>query len=147
MCMPHAVDVASISRFAGSHAGRSKIKALFLLLAGSLLFALTASPSRAHTAVAGTTPPDGSVLEASPTSVEIRFRAPVSLTSVMLLEPGKPERKLQFQPRGSAAAFTVPNPQLGLGRNEIRWKALSRDGHVVQGALVLTVKPPGANSR
>jgi methionine-rich copper-binding protein CopC len=35
----------------------------------------------------------------------------------------------------------VENPQLEAGRNEIRWVALSKDGHVIKGVIELTVKP------
>ena len=103
-----------------------------------LQFAL---PASAHTAVTGTKPKSGSVLEQSPPVIEMTFEHAVHLTSVVLLEAGKAERKLAFTPIGGATSFKLPDPSLGPGRNEIRWKALSSDGHVVTGSLILVIKP------
>jgi methionine-rich copper-binding protein CopC len=98
-------------------------------------------PALAHTSVASTTPKSGSELAQSPPAVEITFRGEARLTSVVVIDAGKNERKLDFMPKASATSFTLPNPELKPGRNEIQWKALSKDGHVVSGSLVLTVAP------
>jgi hypothetical protein len=49
-------------------------------------------------------------------------------------------------PHGSAATFQLPNPQLAAGHNEIKWKGLSKDGHVVTGTLVYEIKPKEAKA-
>jgi copper resistance protein C len=98
-------------------------------------------PALAHTTVTGTKPKSGSVLEGSPPVVEINFKHAVHLTSVVVLEAGKAERKLAFTPSGAATSFRLPAPNLGRGRSEIRWKALSSDGHVISGSLILVIKP------
>ena len=98
------------------------------------------TPAFAHTAVTGTKPKSGSVLEESPPVVEINFKHAAQLTSVVVLEAGKAERKLAFTSRG-ATSFRLAAPNLGPGRSEIRWKALSGDGHVVNGLLILVIKP------
>jgi methionine-rich copper-binding protein CopC len=98
-------------------------------------------PAFAHTAVTGTKPKSGSVLAASPPVVEINFEHAAHLASVVVLEAGKAERQLAFTPSGAATSFRLPAPALGPGRNEIRWKALSIDGHVVSGSLILVIKP------
>ena len=41
---------------------------------------------------------------------------------------------------------SVENPALAAGRNEIHWKALSKDGHVISGKLTYTIKPAIAGS-
>jgi copper resistance protein C len=97
--------------------------------------------AQAHTNVAGTSPKSGAVLEQSPPAIEINFEQAVRMTSVVVLAAGRPERKLQFSPSGSASTFTVTDPALAPGRNEIQWKALSRDGHVISGSLILVIKP------
>jgi len=112
--------------------GRRLILALIALV-------LPAHAVLAHTTVASTSPQNGAVLAASPPVIEISFRAPANLTSVVVVAPGQAERKLEFTPKGSATSFSIPHPALVAGRNEIQWKALSRDGHVINGSLVLTI--------
>jgi methionine-rich copper-binding protein CopC len=105
------------------------------------LLSLSSLQVAAHSSVAAVTPPNGSVLTKAPATIEIRFRGAVSLTSVVLIQAGKPDRTLEFAPKGSASSFHLPNPPLGPGRNEIQWKALSHDGHVVSGSLVFQIEP------
>ena len=101
-----------------------------------------ATLANAHTNVRVASPKSGAVLERSPPTIEIKFEHPVRMTSVVVLAAAaQPERKLQFSPAESASAFTVANPGLAPGRNEIQWKALSRDGHVIGGSLILVIKP------
>jgi copper resistance protein C len=97
--------------------------------------------AQAHTNVASTSPKSGAVLEQSPPTIEINFEHAVRMTSVVVLAAGRPERKLQFSPSDSASTFTVTDPSLAAGRNEIQWKGLSRDGHVISGSLILVIKP------
>jgi methionine-rich copper-binding protein CopC len=115
-------------------------------IAASLLLGLLVSQAIAHTTVIDTSPRTGSILEQSPPSIEINFRDPVRLTSVVAVESGKPERKLEFTPADSAAKFKVTDPKLGPGRAEIRWKALSKDGHVISGSLILVIQPATAKT-
>ena len=122
------------------------MKHLTSLFAAALLLQIVV-PAQAHTAVAGTVPKSGSVLARSPPVIEINFEHPAHLTSVVLVQSGKPERKLSFTPGGGATSFKLPDPNLEAGRNEIRWKALSGDGHVVAGSLILVVRPAGSPNR
>ena len=110
------------------------------IAAATILLQFT-MPVSAHTAVTGTTPKSGSVLTESPPVVEINFEHTAHLTSVVLFAADKSERKLAFTPSGGSTSFRLPAPNLGPGRNEIRWKALSSDGHVVSGSLILVIKP------
>lgn len=107
----------------------------------ALMLGLPATLSLAHTTVAGTSPKSGSVLEQSPPVIEIQFREEARLTSVVVIEAGKPERRLEFTPKSSATNFKVHNPDLKSGRSEFQWKALSDDGHVIDGSLILVIKP------
>jgi copper resistance protein C len=100
----------------------------------------------AHTGVQSTSPPSGATLEQSPPAIEIRFHAAINLTAVVVVDASKAERKLEFTPHGSATTFQLPNPQLVPGHNEVRWKGLSKDGHVVTGTLVYEIKPKEAKA-
>ncbi len=116
-----------------------------ILIAGLLVLTI-AGPVLAHTKMTGTSPESGATLESSPAVIEIRFEHAVNLTSVMVVELGKPERTLSFAPTGSATSFKVTNPSLNAGRSEILWKALSSDGHVNSGTLVFIVKAAAAKT-
>lgn len=94
----------------------------------------------AHTSLSGSTPKSGAELDESPPFIEITFRGEARLTSVVAVADQN-QRKLEFTPKTSAASFRIENPQLQPGRTEIQWKALSKDGHVVSGTLIFTVKP------
>ena len=117
-----------------------KLSILKATLAG-LPLVFTAGGTFAHTSVASTNPKSGSVLEASPPVIEIQFHEETRLTSAVVVEPGKAPRKLAYTPTGAATVFKIADAALGPGRSEIQWKALSKDGHVVSGSLVLVIKP------
>ncbi|MEZ5958578.1 MAG: copper resistance protein CopC [Hyphomonadaceae bacterium] len=99
-----------------------------------------APPAAAHTTLEQTSPASGSVLTESPAQLTLTFGEPTRLTSVAVATASG-ERRLDFTPAGSATTFTVASPQLAAGRNEIRWRALSRDGHPVDGSIIIVVRP------
>jgi len=114
-----------------------------------LTFALAAPAleAGAHTTLESSTPPSGATLEQSPASIEIRFHHPLNLTAVTVVDAGKTERKLEFAPHAAATTFQLPNPQLVAGHNEIKWKGLSKDGHVVTGSLIYEIGSKQAKAR
>ncbi len=109
-----------------------------------LLALLVPLAALAHSTVKRTVPASGSVLAASPAQVSIEFGEPASLTSVVVEAAGHPDRKLEFTPAGSATQFTIKDPGLSAGRSELKWKALSKDGHPISGTIILVVKPGAA---
>jgi methionine-rich copper-binding protein CopC len=115
---------------------RARTGAALLLMLATLAF-----EAAAHTTLESSSPPSGATLDQSPPVIEMKFHHPISLTSVVVVDAGKAERKLEFAPHASAAEFKVPNPQLAAGPNEIKWKGLSQDGHVVTGSLTYQVGP------
>jgi methionine-rich copper-binding protein CopC len=111
------------------------------ILGAFLALMMMAHPAAAHTTLESTSPASGAVLSQSPEQVTLTFGEPTRLTSVSVVTTAG-ERRLSFTPSGSATAFSVPTPALSAGRNELRWRALSRDGHPVEGAIILVVRPP-----
>lgn len=105
-----------------------------------LLAAFGGSAAWAHTPVIAIKPASGSVLAQAPETIEITFRDPVRLTSVIVVTADKTERPLTFAPTGSSASFRIEGSELSRGRNEVRWKALSSDGHVIGGTIVLVIQ-------
>jgi len=119
---------------------RARFAATLALLAVSQL-------ALSHTSAVSTNPKSGAVLDGSPASIEITFKDPVRITSVVVHQAGQAERKLDSSPKTSAATFKFDHPQLVPGRSEIRWIALSQDGHVIKGVIELTVKPAAATAQ
>lgn len=112
----------------------------------ALAMAVSAAPALAHSTVKSTAPVSGSILPASPAELTITFNEPARMASIVVVEAGKPERKLEFMPGGSATVFMVHNPNLATGRNEIKWTALSKDGHPISGSIIIVIKPGAAPS-
>jgi copper resistance protein C len=111
----------------------------------ALLGLVAALGAGAHTTVEKTTPATDAPLDSSPPTIEVQFKHAVQMTSVVVRDAAKSERKLTFTPATSAALITINEPALQPGRNEIRWKGLSKDGHVITGTLVFAVKQSSAN--
>ncbi|MET0658594.1 MAG: copper resistance CopC family protein [Steroidobacteraceae bacterium] len=118
-----------------------RLQYVLMAIAGLLFVSATA---QAHSSLTRTVPANGAVLDASPAVIEMSFRDAVRLTSVVVVKPDRTQLTLTFTPAGSAASFKVNRPQLAPGRNEIRWKALSKDGHVIGGTLLFTLEPAAA---
>jgi hypothetical protein len=113
----------------------------FSALALGAAMIMSSPPAFAHSTVKSTVPASGSVVNRSPDSVFINFNEPARMTSVVVAETGKADRKLEFTPpSGSTTSFRIPAPNLGAGRNEIKWKALSKDGHPVSGSIIILIK-------
>ena len=110
------------------------------------LLACFVAPALAHSTLKKTVPASGSVLAASPDEVLIEFNEPARLTSVVVESAGQEERRLEFSPSDSATSFTIRAPKLANGRNELRWKALSKDGHPIGGSIIVVIKP-GAEAK
>ena len=122
---------------------RARTCAALLLMLATVASTFEAA---AHTTLESSSPPSGATLEQSPPLIEMQFHSPINLTSVVVVDAGKAERKLEFTPHASSPVFKLPNPQLAPGRNEIAWKGLSKDGHVVSGSLVFEIKPKAAKA-
>lgn len=127
------------------------MKLLLNALASAAIIVMSAGAAHAHSTLRSVSPASGTILNASPAEVIMTFSEPARLTSVVVDEPGKGERRLEVTPDGLASTFTLPAPMLGSGRNEIRWKALSKDGHPIQGSIIIVVRhgpavPAGASA-
>ena len=103
--------------------------------------AVPVSAAVAHTALKSSNPASGSVLTQSPPVLTLTFLQPTRLTSLVLVT-STGERRLPFKPGDSALTFSASNPALARGRNEIRWRALSQDGHVAEGSIILVLRAP-----
>jgi methionine-rich copper-binding protein CopC len=117
-------------------------KGIGMAAALALLLA-PASALLAHTALKSSSPKSGTVLTQSPPVLTLTFAQSTRLTSLKLVNTAG-EKPLPFKPGGKALTFTTAKPVLVPGRNEIRWRALSQDGHVVDGSIILVLRKPKA---
>jgi copper transport protein len=125
------------------------------LLAAAGLAVLTAAPAWAHAEPAGSIPSDGSTVDNSPDTLDLRLTESVELagTKVSLvdgsgrvLSTGKPEllRVPNAGPK-DASTLRVPLPVLPPDTYRVSWTTLSSDDlHTTAGTLVFGVQRPVA---
>ncbi|WP_327728872.1 copper resistance protein CopC [Streptomyces sp. NBC_00487] len=123
-----------------------------LLGAVLVLFLLGgAGTASAHAALKGSDPVDGSVLDAAPREVTLRFTESVSLLedSIRVVDPenravdtGRPGRA---GGRADTARVTLPTG-LDDGTYTIAWRVVSADSHPISGALLFSIGEPSATS-
>src|SRR3972149_3119545 len=118
------------------------------LAAGLVLAALAIWSPRlagAHALVLESSPRADETLRAAPARVFLRFNSRIEggLSSITVTESrGRPiPLPVAGAPSGAPHELSAPLPPLPPGRYLVRWKVLSADGHVTQGALRFTVAP------
>lgn len=115
------------------------MKILHILAAGSVFF-LSALPAFAHTVIASSNIEDGAELEAAPSAFEFSFGKEVGLASLELKTSEGETVDLSFKrPQQMSEEFSVPLPALDTGTYVLKWRAVARDGHVMQGEIGFTI--------
>lgn len=143
----------TVGRTGGRAGGRGRgVQRLVLLGAVLVLFLLGgAGTASAHAALKGSDPVDGSVLDAAPREVTLRFTESVSLLedSIRVVDPenravdtGRPGRA---GGRADTARVTLPTG-LDDGTYTIAWRVVSADSHPISGALLFSIGEPSATS-
>lgn len=103
-----------------------------------LAFATTAG---AHVSLQKAIPANGGVINAPPSSIELRFSEPVYLTALWIHQVNQPRQKLRSLPTQHMQQFSVGVPPLLPGIYEISWRVLGDDGHVASGKIRFTLLP------
>lgn len=112
-----------------------------------LLLLMWCLPAGAHARLQASSPADGSVITAPPSSIMLSFSKPVHLTAVWIEKVDEPRQNLRSQLTKLALQFSVPAPQLLPGRYEVGWRVFSDDGHVSAGKIQFTFLPGQAAGR
>lgn len=111
----------------------------------SLCLAVTpVAGARAHAIVISSEPADGGI-GVSPHRLLLRFNSRVekSLCSVTLVGPGQAHVLLLRQETGGAPdTLAYVMPALSPGPYRAKWKVMSGDGHLTEGAVSFSVKRP-----
>ena len=99
-------------------------------------------PAAAHAIVLESVPANDAVLARAPERVTLRFNSKIEkqLTRVTLAEGRGEARSVSIAGDGREPdRLEIPLPPLSPGRYVIRYKVLSADGHVTEGALRFAV--------
>ena len=109
---------------------------------------LPTAPASAHASVSSTSPDDGAVTAERPEYVEIAFNEKVSLAdgSARLIDAAGTEIVLKQasntpEGSGSRARWMVPD-DVGAGWHAVAWRAVSEDGHAIQGSFTFYYGDP-----
>ena len=119
------------------------------LAAGVVLAALAIWSPRlagAHALALESSPRADDVLRAAPARIFLRFNSRIEqgLSGITVTGPGGrpvPLPVARVAPDGAPNELSAPVPPLPPGPYLVRWKVLSADGHVTQGAFRFTVAP------
>ena len=112
-----------------------------------VLLVIGAAPAAAHAELEGTEPASGSVLDAAPTRIVLRFSEPVetSARSVRIVAAGGAEVDVRRIANGNEGADTVEAElgDLDDGTYVVAWRVTSADAHPVRGAFTFSVGEAG----
>ncbi|MCH1475861.1 MAG: copper resistance protein CopC [Alphaproteobacteria bacterium] len=105
-----------------------------------LAMSLQALPAAAHSPLISSSPADGDVLAAAPQAIEMKFRGTARLVRLVLTGAQSGEVTLSEQHlMVEKHRHTVALPAITADEYEVRWRALSADGHVVKGSFSFIV--------
>ena len=105
-----------------------------------LAMPLQALPAAAHSPLISSSPADGDVLAAAPQAIEMKFRGTARLVRLVLTGAQSGEVTLSEQHlMVEKHRHTVSLPAITADEYEVRWRALSADGHVVKGSFSFIV--------
>lgn len=108
----------------------------------TMLAVLSPPAAFAHATLVGSTPGDGSVVEAAPRAFRLAFNEPVAVTGLKLSGGGHTVTLDRFRTDGATIAIETP---IGLtsGSYALSYRVVSEDGHPIAGAVSFAVGAPG----
>ena len=105
-----------------------------------LAISLQVLPAAAHSALISSNPADGDVLAAAPQAIKMKFRSTARLVRLALTGAQSGEVTLSEEHlMVEKLRHTVALPAIAADEYEVRWRALSADGHLVKGSFSFTV--------
>ncbi|MFJ6478818.1 copper resistance CopC/CopD family protein [Streptomyces sp. NPDC091682] len=133
----------------GSPLARKPLTVLVLVASVLVLLFGGAGPALAHTALSGSDPADGSVLETPPRQVTLTFTESVSFPdhALRVLSPANERvnpRPAQHADGKENTARVELSDALPQGTYTVAWRMISADGHPISGAFTFSIgKPSG----
>jgi methionine-rich copper-binding protein CopC len=110
-------------------------------LAAIVVCLVMAAPAAAHSLLLESSPAAGSVVDAGPRQLALRFnnRIEKRLSRIRLVDDRGGAHDLAVATDGAADRLTAALPEVPPGRYRVEWQVLSTDGHVVTGRYTFTV--------
>ncbi|MFD3469010.1 copper resistance protein CopC [Streptomyces sp. NPDC058682] len=137
------------TRSPGSPPARKPLTVLVLVASVLALLFGGAAPALAHTALSGSDPADGSVLETPPRQVTLTFTESVSFPDAALRVLSPANERVNPRPaqhadgKGNTARVELAD-KLPEGTYTVAWRVISADGHPISGAFTFSIgKPSG----
>ncbi|RXZ68751.1 copper resistance CopC family protein [Agromyces albus] len=138
---PISTAATSMATSADAPADRARrLRALVLAgaaLTAAALFALAdTSPALAHDELIGSSPEQGEVLDASPEAIGLSFSNDIIEvgTTVVVVDHHGEEISVE-EPVIAGSEVTVELPADLSGDYQVRWRAVSSDGHPIEGTI------------
>jgi len=118
------------------------IRGLRALLAVALLVTAAATPAAAHTDLVSTDPADGKVLSAPPERLTMRFGEDILDGGARVVAQDQSGGKVDLGPEQvNGPELTAAWPGTAAeGTYTVAWRAVSDDGHPLEGRFAFTVK-------
>ena len=105
-----------------------------------LAISLQVLPAAAHSPLILSSPADGDVLAAAPQAIKMKFLSTARLVRLALTGAQSGEVTLSEEHlMVEKHRHTVALPAIAADDYEVRWRALSADGHLVKGSFSFTV--------
>ena len=118
-----------------------KISFLKITLGALLIASLLSPTAMAHTKVQSATLEDGGVYQTMPDVFDLVFAQKVGLATFSLKDSAGQDVDVDFTPpKSMESKFSIPMPELQSGVYKMTWRAVSKDGHIVNGELSFTVQ-------
>lgn len=112
----------------------------------SALTLTSITPALAHTALVSSTPRNNAVIQVSPKSFALTFSEVLAsiegkkINSITVTGPTKNLVKLRALRIVKTTMSTTPVEPLVLGRYEMKYRVVAKDGHALNGTLHFTIK-------
>ncbi|MGW2275957.1 copper resistance CopC/CopD family protein [Streptomyces yangpuensis] len=131
----------------GSPPSRKPLTVLVLVAAVLALLFGGAAPALAHTALSGSDPADGSVLQTPPRQVTLTFTESISFPdeALRVLSPANERvnpRPAQHADGKANTARVELSGELPEGTYTVAWRVISADGHPISGAFTFSIGKP-----
>jgi methionine-rich copper-binding protein CopC len=115
----------------------AKYRTIALLTGVTTLY--LAAEAMAHSPLSKSMPADGETVSSAPAELQLQFRGEAKLVKLSLSQDGTDIPLGDSHLMQIATQHVVAVPALSAGSFEVRWRALSADGHVIKGNFDFTV--------
>ncbi len=123
----------------GPAGARTSLRMSMICLVTLVAWLTTFSPASAHDQLIGTDPADGSTLTEPPTAIRLTFNADVIAMGSSVAVTGPDGPVTVEAPETANHDLIVDLPELPAGHYDVAWRAVSSDGHPVDGTFAFTV--------